>query len=146
MPGIGFQPASFKDDDLYEGDEVSPNWNVSSGTPFLPDLTPNFQGTVSATVQVLESDPWGDNHYDSIPQGGNGETDDDLDVHVTLFAATGNLFQVVGASNWLIPVPNGFIGNFNKAGQDGFYLVTTGTRQKVDDNAQVTVSFRLTEL
>ena len=144
-PTLGTQQTAFLDYNAFEGQEVSPLWNVASGPGSgLPDLPPGFQGRVSSTFQLWEHDVGPDDHYDSIPEGGNGGSNDDLDIHLTYFANTGNISRVAGAgANWTVPLEvlsNVFMGPTDVS------RAWTGNNQDTGDNAVVSVRFVITEL
>jgi hypothetical protein len=144
-PALGTQQTAFPDDGAYEGQEVSPNWSVSSGPGSgLPDLPAGFQGRVSATFQLWEDDVFGNDPYDAIPEGGDSKASDDQDVHLSFFANTGAVVRVAGAgAKWTIPLE--LLGNVF-AGPTELFKETTGNNQDTGDNAIVRVRFAITEL
>ncbi|CAM3308461.1 hypothetical protein G4177_08415 [Corallococcus sp. ZKHCc1 1396] len=133
-----------------EGQTIYPNWFVRTGpgNPFVfPDLPAGFAGTASMTSAIWEWDHFGDDHYDSIPEGGSGTAVDEKDGHFTFFANTGLVLRVKGESNpndWFTNVE--LLGSFMNGFEKGITVETEGEDTVTGNNARVRHYINVKEL
>ncbi len=132
---------------VIEGSTVHPNWFVHTGSPQLPHLAAGFAGTVRATGAVWEDDSGGNDHYDSIWEGGDSHDVDDKDAHFRFDAATGDVFTVQGevpVSDW--GINKVWLGSFLNGFEDGMTYETTGNNGDGNNNARVRHYFHVKEI
>jgi hypothetical protein len=127
--------------DIVEDQTIYPGWSVRTGpsnpTNF-PDLPSGHTGTVSMTSSMWEWDHFGNDHYDSIPEGGASVALDDRDGHFTFSAGSGAVKRVQGetpATDWTLELE--FLGNFQDGYESGITVETEGGDAQTENNARV---------
>lgn len=131
---------------VMEGSTIHPNWKIETGSG-IPDLPANYAGSARASSRVMEADTWGDDHYDSIWEGGSSTANDNRDAHFRFDAATGDVFRVKGSSpssDWNVNVD--WLGSFLTGFEEGMTINTEGNDQDTNNNARVRHYISVTEL